>query len=167
MRRKSVLAVLGAVGLVAFGLTAWLLLAPDPTPDWASADELVLYSVDGRDHNQRRDKPVPTTGETALEYPVMGKVVVEDPTQRRALGAAFRDATAKPGSPARCFWPRHVVRLRHGDALTEYAICFECQYVQEWVNGGRVRRRSAYINPAARPAFDAPLTAAGVPFAPD
>ena len=165
MRRKTWLAVFGAAGLVAIALLVTRSAGPPPA-NWVTADELVLYSVDGRDGEEQERAKVVVTGETVRGYPVLGKVRIDDPTERRRLTAAF-EAALTDGSPSKCFWPRHVVQVRHGGHTTEYVICFQCSTVAEWADGRPVRRKASHIDRSARPAFDAPLAAAGVPIAPD
>jgi hypothetical protein len=133
-------------------------------PDLESADRVTLFSIDGRDEDQRG----PGTGETLHGYPVLGKVVVTDPAEKQRLAAAVREGIAAEGvMEARCFLPRHVVRAEHGDQVTDYVICFHCQnYVLH--TGSRFDSpRTKPISNHVRPTIEKPLLDANIPIAPD
>src|SRR5690242_7905500 len=74
-------------------------------------DRLTLYSIDGK-----RDEPDRTLNQDPEKmfhgYPIMGKVEIDDPKRREALIAAFdRGIARSDGTVAKCFWPRHALRL--------------------------------------------------------
>src|SRR5262245_42014235 len=71
-------------------------------------EQLTLFSIDGRDEPQRGEAKAK---ESFHGYPVLGKIEITDPAQRRALLAALHDAIARnDGRMAFCFWPRHGIR---------------------------------------------------------
>ena len=144
------------------GLAVWLTRGDD-AGGWVDADTVTLFSVDGRDPDRRVESP---TGETLHSYPVLGKADVPDADTRRRLARAYSSAVAGWPAPYNCYWPRHVVRVRRGETTTDYVICFECQTRNEYVNGVARYQNTRGIDRTAQPAFDAVLTAAGVPLAP-
>ena len=124
---------------------------------------MTLYALDG---HWPEGKPLPP-GQALYGYPVLGKVDVPDAATRRRLALAFADAVSRPVVPNNCFWPRHALRVVRGGATTDRLICFECHNYDRWVNGERDFDLTQPIAPSARPAFDAVLSAAGVPVAPE
>lgn len=69
-------------------------------------DQLVLYSIDGRDFvSNQLEKPV--TNESFHEYPVLGKMEIEDRTAKREIIRAVKDGVRQSdGTLAKCYWPR-------------------------------------------------------------
>jgi hypothetical protein len=125
-------------------------------------DRLTLYSVDGRDLDPGAKKPA--AGEEFHGFPVLGKVVIEDPVRRKALIDAFNDGIARSdGTMAKCFWPRHGIRAEKGGMTVDYVICFEClQFATH--RGDRHEGTAITRSPLAR--FDEELKRAGIPLAP-
>ena len=138
-------------------------------------ERLTLFSIDGREAEADtiaraeyvRGKGVPKAVGEFYGYPVLGSVEITDPAERRKIMAALKDGIARGGSPAACFWPRHGLRAVENGKTFEYVICFACHMFGEYQDGKKVSRPKMYISHDVRPAFDAPLKAAGVPFAPD
>ncbi|MEX2560174.1 MAG: hypothetical protein WD403_09685, partial [Pirellulales bacterium] len=64
-------------------------------------------------------------------YPVLGKVIVENAKERSDLIRELKDAMAKQETQSDCFWPRHAIRVTSNAEVTDYLICFECSNV--WV----------------------------------
>src|SRR4051794_13551949 len=78
-----------------------------------SPDELTVYSIDGRHREVRLLDPSSKTeaAETFHGYPVLGKVEITDPEQRRELIAALKEGyLRRPQMGAKCFFPRHGIR---------------------------------------------------------
>ncbi|MFO0846945.1 MAG: hypothetical protein U0871_00090 [Gemmataceae bacterium] len=162
MRRKRLIRALAVPALIAAGAGLWLVLQ-DSVPNLETADRVTLLSIDGRD--RKVDAP-PLAGETVHGYPLLGRVEIYAPDERRRLGDALREGLrGRGGSWAACYWPRHVLRVERGWSVTEYVICFQCGNYQRYVNGER--RVGGQFGEAVRPAFDEPLKAAGVPIAPE
>ncbi len=124
-------------------------------------DRLTLYSIDGRDLPPAVPRPA---GETFHDYPVLGKVVVEDPGRRQALIDAFNAGIARSnGELAKCFWPRHGIRAETGGATVDYVICFECL---QFVTHRGDQQVEETIDRAPLKAFNEELKRAGIPLAP-
>ena len=97
-------------------------------------------------------------------YKVLGKVAVKDDATRKALAAAFRKAVEEKGlAPARCFIPRHGIRVQQDGNTVDLVICFECFQVKDFV--GDRKGTGCLIGRSAQPAFDKVLKDAGVPLA--
>lgn len=159
--RGRTLSVIGLAGVIAVGFaTRWW----TRVPSLLTADRVTLFSVDGGDQKERE----PPAGETLYGYPVLGKVEITDPDRRRALADALRDGLERTDvEQAKCFWPRHVLRIEAGGRATDYVICFRCQNYELYADG---RKRTGFTPPFSRhvePAFSRPLREAGVPIAAD
>jgi hypothetical protein len=130
-------------------------------------DGLTVYSIDGP-FAYRHDMeltPEQQKGEVLFGYPVLGKVEVTDPAQRRVVVAAIKEAARAQASMAACFIPRHAIRAAKGDRVIQLVICFQCS--QYWAFGDDRSSRvgSGLISRDAEPLLDQLLTAAGVPLA--
>lgn len=127
-----------------------------------SPEQLTLFSIDGRDEERRG---VVQAEEIFHGYPVLGKVEIIDPDDRKTLIGALRDGIARrPKEGAKCFWPRHAIRAVEKGRTVEYVICFECERFEEFLGDKKLRHES--ISRDVQPAFDKPLREAGVPIAP-
>src|SRR5690348_14627171 len=87
---------------------------PSPLPD--DPDRLILYSLDGMNGEFDEDRlaEAKLKGEFLYGFPVLGKVEVTDPRQKREVLRAIRRAIGNPPMPSKCFWPRHAVRAVKG-----------------------------------------------------
>src|SRR4051794_30201967 len=84
----------------------------DPVADLKVPDQLILYSLDGRDIIQREEVPVTITSEIYFRYPVLGRLEIRDPARKQEIVARLKDGLAQPkGDMARCFMPRHGIRI--------------------------------------------------------
>jgi len=71
-------------------------------------------------------------------WKVLGRKVVGDETVRKELVAAFEKGVAEyTGGPAKCFNPRHGIRVKHGGKTVDFVICFECYQVRAYVGGAK------------------------------
>jgi hypothetical protein len=137
-------------------------------PDLSALEQLTLFSIDGRDPGEdgRRGQRVPAAVGEFRGYPVLGQVEVTDPERREQLVAALQDGYARrPKMGAKCFWPRHGIRLVAKGQTVEYVICFQCAWLDQY--SGESRPRKEPINPDVQPVFDKTLKEAGVPIAPE
>lgn len=125
-------------------------------------EQITLYSIDGRDEERRGEAKA---SEFFHGYPVLGKVEISDSGKRNELIAALKDGiTRKPDSPAKCYWPRHGLRVTQKGKIVEFVICFECSRFEEFEGATKVRHE--LINRDIQPKFDKPLQDAGIPLAP-
>ncbi|MGL6094782.1 MAG: hypothetical protein ACRC7O_03125 [Fimbriiglobus sp.] len=130
LRGKQLIGVLGLLAgvAVAFFLGAdWL----RPQALSAGADRLILISIDGRDPPLNGENPRKGTTDLFYRYPVLGSVEVTDREARRAILADLNRGMAdKNATLAKCFWPRHGVRVMKNGTVTDLVICFECGHVR-------------------------------------
>src|SRR5262245_52600914 len=147
-------------------------------------EQLTLYSIDGRAPNGggpdldcgegarewERAGPeyVPPGGmrvtEYFLGYPVLGKVEVTDPQERRRVVATLKASLGSQEKMSKCFCPRHAVRAVQKGHTFEYLICFQCSDFSEFVDGEHGRWGG--FDPSVKATFNQPLVDAGIPIAP-
>jgi hypothetical protein len=96
-------------------------------------------------------------------FKVLGKTTVNDAAARKRLVTSFEKGVDIDGTPFRCFNPRHGIRATHDGQTADFVICFECSYVQTFLNGAQGRTFAISNSPAA--AFDEVLKKANVPLA--
>ncbi len=84
-----------------------------------AATRLTVYSIE----------PSLGPGEAFQGYPIRQKAVLEG-----AAAASVRQRLLDPatwgGAQAKCFIPRHGVRVAHADAQVDLVICFECNHLR-------------------------------------
>lgn len=167
MRKLKILFSILAITIVAI-LLWYFWPIPNPMAELQSAEEFILYSIDGRDEYQKKkhESPLPKSTETFHNYPVLGKVKIDQPEERRKLIAAFGDALYwRPSIGAKCFWPRHAIHAVVKGRTVDFVICFECsRFIRTEIT--TKRNVSGLLNEDAQPVFDKPLTDAGIPIAP-
>jgi len=111
-------------------------IPPDDTPT-----EMILYSLDPRPAmHDKHGKLLPgpygekrvVGGELFHDiWEVLGKSEIKDPAVRKELMEAMQDGIAtSDGTYAKCFNPRHGLRVREKDKITDYLICFECGQIE-------------------------------------
>jgi hypothetical protein len=118
------------------------------------ADELWLYSIHSEVNFSGLD-----------EQPTLGKTKIEDRAVRKRLVEAFRKGVASIRQPAaKCFRPRHGIRLVKNGVNTDLLICFQCSNVYAVRNGEQMGNFAIARSPAT--VFDEVLTKAGIELAP-
>jgi hypothetical protein len=121
-------------------------------------DELAIYSIDGP---ARFDHQVV---DQLYGFPVLGKVEVKDPVQRRDLVADIKWAMWLPKNQARCFVPRHLIRTKKDGKTVDTLICFQCGKYSAYLDGLELTDRGTEAIAAWPQAkLDKILTDAGVP----
>ena len=126
-------------------------------------DALTLISIDGtveKDPTQIGPSP------GVYGYPILGSVEITDPELRRRVMSEIKEAVQKGGTQAKCFFPRHILRVKDGGSEVDIVICFQCgnyEVRESEATGGRPTRS---IAKDAQPLLDKILTDAGVPLAP-
>ncbi|HEX4608156.1 MAG TPA: hypothetical protein VH092_08115, partial [Urbifossiella sp.] len=121
-----------------------------------------LYSLDPEGRPDPAEKRDPAR-EVFHNTRVHGKTVVKDAAARKALFDAFRTGVQDHnGSAAKCFAPRHGLRIKSGEATVDLLICFECFQVQVFEND-KAARGKLLVSRSPRGAFNKALTDAGVP----
>lgn len=125
-------------------------------------DELILYSLDGRDFAPGEE---PKTNEKFHNVPVLGKLVVADAARRRKVISTLHKGLAESdGSIAKCFWPRHGIRAVGNGKKTDYVICFQC--VHAIVHEDNKAPETRPLTRTPKKLFNQLLKDAGIPLAP-
>src|SRR5687768_18379585 len=123
MRTRHV-ALLVAVTLVGAGRSAGAEIPKDARAALEKAAEWELYSLD-----PEHQKDPPRDGFHG--WKVLGKTTVKDAETRKSLLTALdKGAQDNDGTVARCFDPRHGIRVKDGDKTIDLVICFECYQVK-------------------------------------
>lgn len=121
-----------------------------------AAPQVMLYSLSPY---AMAASPAAAGKEKFGSWVVLGKTQVSG-AQKNALLQAFYDGINQPSRMAKCFWPRHAIRVNNNGKSYDFVICFECyQFSSSATKGNQP------INPEAQPVFDAILKNAGVPLA--
>lgn len=124
----------------------------------ALADQVILYSIDGNDYEPGKE---PKAAEKFGRYPVLGKT--ELGKEARAEVIAALASGLNKDFPAKCYWPRHVLRAIKGESVVDFVICFQCNQTFVYADGERTELR---FSKNTQPALDKHLKAAGIPLAP-
>jgi hypothetical protein len=156
----TVILLAGTLYLVAHFIRSVPSYASDP-------DELVLFSIDGNDHGWDPGKN-PTERNQRIRFygfPVLGYTHIADPAVRREVVAAVKKSMrfARPQG-ARCFNPRHVLRVSKGEETVDLVICYECGLYHCYRNGQT--EGGSTILEDSQPLLDKILTDAGIRLAP-
>ena len=69
-------------------------------------------------------------------FKAFGKKTIDKAEVRKTLVDAFeKGVTEYKGDGARCFLPRHGIRVKHDGKAADFVICFECHHVRVYVDG--------------------------------
>lgn len=133
---------------------AFLIAFRDPTPGLESPEHLTLFSIEG--------KHVSADAEERFHgYPVLGKVEIADADDRKKLVVALKEGLAQSDrSMAKCFWPRHAIRVVEKGRTIDYVICFECLQLE--IREGRSKKTKP-ITSEPQSVFNNYLISAGIP----
>lgn len=135
----------------------------EPAAPPADPDRLVLYSIDGRSVDPETRQRI-KTDEEFHGFPVLGKVEIDKASDRKAIVNAVHEGIAQSnGMKARCFVPRHGLRVETNDNAIDYVICFECLQIDTYANGERTNKPTTSAPQAMLNQY---LKAANVPLAP-
>lgn len=133
--RNRSLSVLRACTTSSVVLAIGLLLPGCQDADLAiPIDSMTVYSLDGT--YEKGDSKRKPSGEMFHDHPVLRKVDIASAQDRTAILAAVKKGIAKSdGTQAKCFWPRHGIRLTQSGKTIEYVICFQCLQLNEYIDG--------------------------------
>jgi hypothetical protein len=149
-----VIGVIVTAGIIIF------LWSGDDVP--RNPESLVLYSLQPTWFGENVAK---NEEEQFHGFKVLGKTEIKDAAVRRKIMTALSDAIARrPKVGAKCFEPRHGIRVASAGRTVEYVICFECSRYWQ-IESGR-ERQEELLNPDVAPTFNESLKAAGIPIAP-
>jgi len=84
--------------------------------------EFTLYSLHG---NNVEPSKRPKTAEEFCSFPVLGKRKIVNAEDQNAILTAVHAGIGN-GEMAKCFWPRHGIRVVSKLQTTYYLICYEC-----------------------------------------
>jgi len=131
-------------------------------------DEVILFSIDGANTDEEPEKQVRPKGEELLyEYPILCRVIVTDPSQRQLVIALVKE-DIQIGWPAeaKCFFPRHVLRVVKAGSTVDLVICFQCHKCEMHKNGDSDGGLMQTFGERSLTLLNKILKDAGVPIAP-
>ena len=96
-------------------------------------------------------------------YKVLGKTTVKKGDQK-TVSAAVKAAVEEGVPGARCFIPRHGIRVAHGGKTYDLVICFECHWVYVFTDDSD-KPTVLTISEAPQKAINKILTGAKIPLA--
>jgi hypothetical protein len=91
-------------------------------------------------------------------WKILGQTTVRD--KGGVVKAIEKGVADWDGLVARCFRPRHGIRVQSGSSIVELVICFECGLILTYVNGDW--SESVYTLESAQPTLDSVLKKANV-----
>jgi hypothetical protein len=130
-------------------------------------DELILFSIDGSmNHKEPEEKGITKDQELLYDFPILGRVVITDPKLRREIIASVKHDIRSGGVQDRCFYPRHVLRVKKDSGSIDVVICFECHNYQLHRDGGPHAGLTPSFGERSKELMNKVLTDAGVHIAP-
>lgn len=69
------------------------------------------------------------------------------------------------GDGAKCFWPRHLLRVTQGADTFDHLICFTCSWYEVYHNGKMIRGLT-HLEDESQTLLDQLLTDAGIELVP-
>lgn len=130
-----------------------------------NAPDMELFALD----------PKPRTPESTLPaegqmhgYGFTGRAIVKDKVQRKALAEmVLRGIRESDGKQAKCFEPRHGMRVAQGGKTLELLICYECLSIEAHgsVFGEGAEKRIVLTSASVEPAMTKAFTEAGLTIA--
>jgi hypothetical protein len=82
-------------------------------------------------------------------WKVLGTKAVEDEKTREELVEVFEHGVAEyKGGPAKCFNPRHGIRVKDNGTTVDFVICFECFQVRLYTTGEKEKNFLVSRSPA-------------------
>jgi hypothetical protein len=153
-----------AIALLVLSLTGAARAADKPSSKdlkalFEKAEAVELYSLDpGADVKEAPDAKHGFHG-----WKILGKTTVKDAkTRKKIVAAMYQGLEASDGTAAKCFNPRHGIRVMADGKTVDVVICFECLQVQFHV-GDASKTETTTDTP--QKVFDEVLRDAGVPLA--
>lgn len=102
--------------------------------DYSNADQFTLYSIDGNSYPPLEEPPADSP--KFHRWPILGEADIAHADLRNELmDALAKGISESDGGMAKCFNPRHGLRIVENGQTTEYLICFECLQVQIYRGG--------------------------------
>ena len=129
-------------------------------------DSVVVFSIDPAQHPRESGDTSTEQGNTQTlhGYDVLRKVEIADPAQqRRIVSAVNKGIRNGPKSGARCFVPRHAVRMTRNEETIDVVICFQCSWYQVFEAESEQPDKLKPISADAQATLNRILADAGVP----
>ena len=99
----------------------------------ASEAKLFLYALNPNDERVDSGKLPENSDEVFHYYPVLGKAEIIPLQEKTNLLAAFvKGIRENTGGGARCFIPRHGLRVVTASATNDFVICYQCLRVHAY-----------------------------------
>jgi hypothetical protein len=96
-------------------------------------------------------------------YLELGRKKVDNAEVRRALVDAFEKGVAEyKGDGAKCFNPRHGIRVQYDGKTADFVICFECNQVRVYLAGDTGTVKSFLVSSSPAEVFNKVLKEAGI-----
>ena len=127
-------------------LSVGCVVDPPPQNHRPDTDAAVLFSISP---NVARSVGAPNTFHG---YPILGKLEVRGDDKAKLLSALAKGQADKPEHGAKCFIPRHGLRLTKAGDSQDYVICFQCNYIDTGKDGEKSTRDT--ISDAPRVVFN-------------
>lgn len=171
MLRISILVGAILIGCAAAGFYCWQTMSRTVRTSLETAiipddpDEVILFSIDGTQEPEERDTP--PGQELLYESPILGRVIITDPSQRELVLTLVKQDLQKgwPVEP-KCFYPRHVLRVVKGESTVDIVICFQCHKYELHRNESSQPERTSTFGERSMTLLRRILMDAGVPTAP-
>jgi hypothetical protein len=97
---------------------------------------------------------------------VLGKVTADSAKDKAKILDTLKVAIRSTGQAARCFEPRHCVRITKGSDVVDYVLCFECWRYRIYRNGVPHEAQTEFSMGRSQSEYDAILKENGIPLAP-
>jgi len=94
-------------------------------------------------------------------YTVLGKTAIQDVAVRKKLVESFTKGMEGTITPAKCFEPRHGIRITQDGKTVDLVICFACS--QFYVHDASGKVTKYLVNATPEPLLDKELKDAGIP----
>lgn len=145
---------------------SFVLVSIDPTPPFPEnhIDSLTdLFANEKSQSPTTNTEPKRDTRELFHDYPVLGRMEINDPKRKsQLLSALYKGVKKYRGAVASCFEPRHGIIAKKGTNTVELVICFACEQVAEYSDGNY---GWSLMSKEPRELFNRTLAEAGVPLA--
>jgi hypothetical protein len=93
-------------------------------------------------------------------WKVLGKKIDKAEVRKQLVEAFEKGVTENKGDMARCFLPRHGIRVTHDGKSAAFVICFQCNQVRVYVGGEA--ERVIHVSDSPAEVFNKVLKDAGV-----
>lgn len=122
-----------SLAIAAFPEDKALQEVPNIAAIFEAGEPYELLSLNPKQVNRLPEAKRPKPEETFHGYKILGRMNVEDAAARKQLVTAYKRAIEEgEAAAAGCFNPRHGIRLKQKDRVTDLVICFECIFTMTY-----------------------------------